>query len=452
MQTTSKTTSSIPVLNDHAAGIDVGSTRHHVAVPEDAASPCVRTFDAFTEDLVAIADWLCACGIKTVAIESTGVYWIALFQILEERGFKVCLVNSRDWRTAPGRKTDVDDCQWLQYLHACGLLRASFRPDQQVCAVRSLLRHRDGLIASAASATHLMQKSLNQMNLVLHNVISDITGKTGLAIIDAILAGERDPAVLSELRDPRIKNSKEIVAKSLVGDYRTEHLFTLKQSLASYRHYQELIGECDREIERLFSEFDSHPGSGDVPLTSGAPKRDRGNKLRFEHTNLTEELRRLLGVDLTLIPGFGALTIYNLIGELGRDLSAFPTYKHFVSWMGVCPGNHISGGKSLSSKTRYVPSRAAHIFRVAAQSLWHSQSALGDYYRRICARLGRQAGNTATAHKLARIYYHLLTTHSEYDEAAFAKENARLEKRRHSRLHKDAARMGYQLVPMAAQG
>lgn len=379
MQITPKTTTSIPVLNHHAAGIDIGASRHFVAVPDDQADPCVRNFEAFTEDLVAIADWLRACAIQTVAMESTGVYWIPLYQILEERGFNVCLVNSRDWRNAPGRKTDVCDSQWLQYLHACGLLRASFRPNQQVCAVRSLLRHREGLIAAAASATHLIQKSLSQMNIVLHNVISDITGRTGLAIIDAILAGERDPAVLCELRDLRIKKSKEIVAKSLVGDYRREHLFTLGQSLASYRHYQRLIGECDHEIERLFAEFDSHPEPPQTtPPTSGARKRQAGNILRFEHTDLTEELRRLLGVDLTLTPGFGALTIYNLMGELGRDLSAFPTESHFSNWLGVCPGNRISGGKALSSKTRHVPSRAAHLFRMAAQSLWHSQSALGD--------------------------------------------------------------------------
>jgi len=451
MQTKPKTTTSMPSLNNYAAGIDLGATHHYVAVPEDKASPCVRRYDAFTEDLVAIADWLRACEVQTVAMESTGVYWIPLYQILEERGFNVCLVNSRNWRNAPGRKTDVDDCQWLQYLHACGLLRASFRPDQQVCAVRSLLRHRDGLVASAASASHLMQKSLNQMNLVLHNVISDITGRTGLAIIDAILSGERDPAELSELRDPRIKNSKEIIAKSLVGDYRQEHLFTLKQSLASFRHYQSLIGECDAEIERLFTEFDSHPNYPTLPPASGTPKRDRGNALRFKNTDLTEELRRLMGADLTLTPGFGALSIYNLMGELGRDIStAFPTDKQFCCWLGLCPGNCKTGGRVVSTKTRNVPSRAARIFRMAAQSLWHSQSSLGDYYRRMCARLGRQAGNTATAHKLARIYYHLVTTHSTYDEAAFHKENERLDQRRKRRLEKDATRMGFRLVPVAA--
>jgi transposase len=451
MQTKSKTTTSIPVLNNNAAGIDLGARHHHVAVPEDKATPCVRMFDVFTEDLVAIAEWLHSCEIETVAMESTGVYWIPLFQILEERGFKVCLVNSRDWRNTPGRKTDVDDSQWLQYLHACGLLKASFRPDQQVCAVRSLLRHREGLITSAASATHLMQKSLNQMNLVLHNVISDITGKTGLAIIDAILGGERDPAVLSELRDPRIKCSKEIVAKSLVGDYRPEHLFTLKQTLDSYRHFQKLIDECDTQIELLVGEFDSHSNTGAPPSIPGAPKRDRGNVLRFKHTNLHNELIRLIGIDLTLTPGFGALTVFNLIGELGCDLSAFRNYKCFCSWLGVCPGNHKTGGKAVSTKTRDVPSRAAHIFRVAAQSLWHSQSELGDFYRRICARLGRQAGNTATAHKLARIYYHLITTRTQYDEAAFEKERERLAVRRKNRLEKEAARMGFQLVPAGVQ-
>lgn len=451
MQKAAKTTTSIPVLNHHAAGIDIGASRHFVAVPEDRADPCVRSFDAFTEDLIAIADWLRACKVQTVAMESTGVYWIPLYQVLEQRGFTVCLVNSRDWRNAPGRKTDVCDSQWLQYLHACGLLRASFRPNEQVCAVRSLLRHREGLIASAASATNLIQKSLQQMNLVLHNVISDVTGKTGLAIIDAILAGERDPAVLSELRDPRIKNSKEIIAKSLVGDYRREHLFTLSQSLASYRHYQRLIGECDHEIERLFAEFDSHTGpSGMIPPDSTTRSRNTGNVLRFEHTNLTDELRRLLGVDLTTTPGFGALTVFNLIGELGRDLSAFPTYKHFCNWLGVSPGNRISGGKVLSSSTRHVPSRAARTFRLSAQSLWNSQSALGDYYRRMCARLGRKSGTTAAAHKLARIFYHLLTTRTQYDEAAFAKENQRMESRRRRRIEKDAAKLGLRLVPVAA--
>ena len=439
---------SIPVLNANAAGIDIGSTRHFVAVPEDRADPCVRSFETFTSDLNDIADWLTSCGVQTVALESTGVYWIPLFQILEQRGFAVYLINSRDWRNAPGRKTDVEDSQWLQYLHACGLLRASYRPKQEVCAVRTLLRHRDGFVAAAASSTHLMQKALTQMNLLLHNVISDITGTTGLAIIDAILAGERNPAVLAQLRDPRIKNTKEVIAKSLVGDYRREHLFTLKQALKVFRTYQTLITECDEEIEQLFAEFDSRPPSPEEsPAGSGPRKRDRGNVLKFKDTNLEEELHRLLGVYMTRIPGFGTLTVFNLIGELGCDLSAFATFKSFSSYLGLCPGNRITGGKSMSSKTRNVPSRAAKLFRMAAQSLAHSYSCLGDYYRRMCARLGRKAGNTATAHKLARIYYHLLTTHTEYDETAFDREKQRLNQRRERRLHKEAALLGFELTP-----
>src|SRR5579864_935628 len=251
MSKQAKTTAALPVLHPHAAGIDIGATAIYVGVPEDRATPCVRRFETFTADLLAAADWLEHCGVKTIAIESTGVYWIALFQILEERGFEVCLVNARHLKNVPGHKSDVEDCQWLQYVHACGLLRASFRPDEQICAVRSLLRHRETLVAYAASHVQQMQKALTQMNLLLHNVISDLTGKTGLAILDAILSGERDTAKLAALKDPRIQASPQTIAKSLQGYYRPEHLFPLKQALAAYRHYQQLLSECDQELEKL---------------------------------------------------------------------------------------------------------------------------------------------------------------------------------------------------------
>jgi transposase len=453
-----KTTSALPVLNAHAAGVDIGATQIFVAVPQDSDPQAVRSFHTFTTDLNALADWLHQSDIQTVALESTGVYWIPLYQILEARGFEVCLVNARHLHNVPGHKTDVCDSQWLQYLHACGLLRASFRPEQAVCAVRSLLRHRENLVRYAGAHIQHVQKALTQMNVLLHHVISDLTGKTGLAILDAILAGERDPHKLAQYRDPRIKASPETIAKSLVGDYRPEHLFALKQALSAYRHYQHLLAECDGEIERMLSQFESRidqqPPSSEHPDDCPQPsprstsrKPARGNVLEFKHADLNTELYRLYGTDLTRVPALGALTLYTLFAEVGRDLSAFPSDKHFTSWLGLCPGNKVSGGKVLSSHTNRVSSRAARAFRMAAQSLWHNQSHLGDYYRRMCARLGKPAAVTATAHKLARIFYHLVITRQPYDESIFAQEQARLRQRRERRLRREAERLGFQLVP-----
>lgn len=445
-----KTTASLPVLNPHAAGIDIGATEIFVAVPEDTDTQPVRCFPTFTQDLQALADWLQQCGVRTVAMESTGVYWIPLYEILEACGVQVCLVNAHHLRSVPGRKTDVSDCQWLQYLHACGLLHASFRPEAHVCAVRALRRHRDNLIAYAAAHVQHMQKSLVQMNLQLQHVISDLSGKTGLAIIDAILAGERDPERLADYRDARIRASKETIVKSLVGNYRAEHLFTLKQALDAYRHYQQLLAECDQEIERRLSEFDSRI---DVEQTaSSAPmhkKRAHGNDIRLSHTDLATELYRILGVDLLEVPSLGTLTIHTLFTEIGRDLSAFPTDKHFASWLGLCPGNKISGGKVLSSRTRKVRNRAAQALRMAVPGLRNSRCGLGDYYRRMCARMDKAAAITATAHKLARIIYHLLTTGERYEEAVFAQDQERARLRRERRMRRDAAVLGYQLVPQS---
>src|SRR5712692_9837301 len=310
-----KTTKALPVINPNAAGIDVGATAIYVAVPEDRAERPVRSLATFTQDLHALADWLQACGIQTVAMESTGVYWIPLFQILESRGIEVCLVNSRHVKNVPDRKSDVADCQWLQYLHAVGLLRASFRPPQAVCAVRSLLRHRDTLVTYAASHIQHMQTALTQMNLQLHHVISDLTGKTGLAILDAILAGERDPHKLAQLRDFRIKASAQTIAKALVGDWREEPLFTLRQALSTYRHYQHLIAECDYEIERLLAQFDSQvdPATTPLPPATTTHRQPQRNELRFAHTDLRTELYRILGMDLTQVPGLQTTTIHTLL-------------------------------------------------------------------------------------------------------------------------------------------
>jgi transposase len=404
----------------------------------------VRRFATFTEDLVAAVDWLRRCRIEAVAMESTGVYWVPLFQILEERGLKVCLVNARYVKNVPGRKTDVSDCQWLQYLHAVGLLRASFRPEQQICAVRSLMRYRESLVQMAAVHLQHMQKALDQMNLQLHHVISDLSGTTGMAILNAILAGERNPVELAKLRNGRIKASEATIAKSLVGDYRREHLFTLRQSMLAYRHYQEQLAATDVEIEQMLVDFSDGAGP-DAPALPQPKDRHkpRRNDLRFD---LRAHLYRIFGVDLTAVPGMNALTANMLLTEVGRDLSAFRSAAAFASWLGLCPDNRVSGGKVLSSRTRQVNHRLASALRMAAQALYRSQSWLGQYFRRMRAKLGAPKAITAAAHKLARILFHMLTTGQAYDETVFAQQEAQNNQRMQQRLHQQARKYGFQLV------
>lgn len=434
------------VIHPNAAGIDIGATEIFVAVPADRDEAAVQSFPTFTQDLNVLADWLRRCGITTVAMESTGVYWIPLFQILETRGFEVCLVNAHHAKNVPGRRTDVSDCQWLQYLHSVGLLRASFRPAQEVCAVRTLLRHREGLVQMASGHIQHMQKALDQMNLQIHHVLSDITGVTGLAIIDALLAGERDPHVLAKLRDWRVRASEEIVAKSLVGDYRREHLFTLRQSLIAYRQSQLLIAECDREIHRGLETLPSRPNTVETPLPPAKPgtkKRKEGDPaydLRAQHY-------RILGVDLTQVPGMSSLIVHTILTEVGPDFSKFRSASAFASWLGLCPDNDISGGKVLWAGTRKVNNRAAKAFRLAAYTLHHSHSALGDHYRRMRAKLGSPQAITATAHKLARVTHRLITTGQAYDESVFARDEERYKKRTEVRLKAQARALGFQLVP-----
>jgi transposase len=437
----------LPVMRPDAAGIDIGATEIFVAVPADRAAENVRSFPTFTQDLYALADWLRQCGVKSVAMESTGVYWIPLFQILEDRGFEVYLVNARHVKNVPGRRTDVCDCQWLQFLHSVGLLRASYRPEQEVCAVRSLLRHRESLVQMAATHINHMQKALDQMNLQLHHVISDITGQTGLAIVDEILAGERDPFVLAKLRNVRIKASEEVIAKSLVGDYRPEHLFTLRQSLAAYRSYQKFIDECDRKIRASLEQFKpSRP-----PDTS---KKDDSQKPQPKKTEsaLRSELKRGFGIDLTTIPGIRVGIAQTLFGEIGPDFTKFRSASAFASWMGLCPDNDISGGKVLWVGTRKVNCRAATALRMAAQSLHHSKSALGDFFRRMRAKLGAPKAITAAAHKLARIIFHLVTTRQEFDDSRFGADQLSYQKRQETKLRARAKALGFQLIPLERAG
>ena len=440
------TQTQMPVMRADAAGIDIGATELYVAVPGDRDPEPVRCFPSFTQDLHRLADWLEKCGIKTVAMESTSVYWIPVFQILEARGMEVCLVNARHVKNVPGRKSDVSDCQWLQFLHSVGLLRASFRPEQAVCSVRSLLRHRENLVQLAGIHVHHMQKALDQMNLQLHHVISDITGVTGLAIVDSILAGERDPKALAKLRNHRIKASEDTIAKSLVGDYRAEHLFTLQQSLNGYRTYQKMIADCDGEIQRSLMEIN---GKNDLPSEEVELADAEKIQPRMEAFKLSEELERILGVDLTKVPGLGPLNIQILLGEIGPDLTKFRNAGAFASWLGLCPANDVSGGAILRTGTRKVNSRAAKVLRLAAQTLFRAQNPLGDFYRRMRAKLGGPKAVTATAHKLARIIYHLITTGQAYDETIFAQQQARYRKHQEAKLHSQAKLLGFQLVPIA---
>ncbi len=438
----------LPVMRPDAAGIDIGATEIFIAVPADRAAENVRSFPTFTQDLYAAADWLKQCGIKTVAMESTGVYWIPLFQILEARGFEVCLVNARHVKNVPGRRTDVSDCQWLQFLHSVGLLKASYRPEQEVCAVRSLLRHRESLVQMAATHVNHMQKALDQMNLQLHHVISDIVGQTGLAIVDAILAGERDPNTLARLRNERIKASEEVIAKSLVGDYRPEHLFTLRQSLEAYRSYHKMLDECDREIRRNLEEF-KPPEAPPAPVEKST--KPAAKKLTADGV-LRSELRRVFGIDLTKIPGIRTGIAQTLFGEIGPDFTKFRSASAFASWMGLCPDNDISGGKVLWVGTRKVKCRAALALRLAAQSLHHSKSALGDFYRRMRAKLGAPKAITAAAHKLARIIFHLVTTTQEFEDSKFAAAQLRYQKRQETNLRAKAKAMGFELIPSVQAG
>jgi transposase len=438
----SPTDSELNRVHPYAAGIDIGAAEHWVSIPAELDPEPVRRFSCFTADLHALANWLKQRGITTVAMESTGVYWIPLFQILDTRGFEVRLVNAHFVKTVPGRKSDVLDCQWLQKLHSYGLLSGSFRPDDQVCVFRSYIRQRDRLTKSASVHIQRMQKALTEMNLQLHRVVSDITGVTGMNIIRAIVGGERNAQILAAMKDPRAKRSVPEIAASLEGDYRAEHLFVLKQELDLYDTYQEQIQQCDAEVEQCLSQFSSQSQEPLPPRPKG--KKPSRNAPKFD---LRSQLYRITGVDFTQIDGLEALTIQSIISEVGLDATRFPTVKHFTSWLGLCPGSRISGGKVLSAKTRQVTNRASSAFRMAAQSLANSQTALGAFYRRIRSRLGAPKAITATAHKLARIFYHLWKTGEDYVDAGVEAYEQKYQERVLKSLKQRAKQMGFELVP-----
>jgi transposase len=430
-----------PVINAHAAGADIGAREIYVAVPSALTAEPVRCFSTFTEDLRALVAWLQSFGIKTVAMEATSVYWIPLAELLEEAKIEVCLVNPRHVKNVPGRKTDVADCQWLQYLHSVGLLRGAFRPVAEVRGVRALWRHRDALIRHSSWHIQHMHKALDQMNLQIHHILTDITGETGTAIVEAILRGERDPAALAKHRNPRVKATEATLIKALTGDYRDEHLFCLRQAFAGYQFLQTQLGELDAEIERRLNQM----APAETVVITTEPKRKAHRAPTFDLHGL---LARLHGVDLCTVPGVNVLTAQTLWSELGGDLSAFPSAKHFASWLGVCPYNRISGGKILGTHTKPTGNRVTRALRLAAQALHHAKNELGDHYRRMRAKLGGAAAITALANKLARILYVLIKTRQPYRPELHSSTGELHRVRTLNRIKAKAKELGFQVIPI----
>lgn len=429
----------LQVINPNASGIDIGSRVHYVCVPQDRDKEYVRKFSSFTDDLHKMADWLKKCGIKTIAMESTGVYWIPVFQILEQRGFEVYLVNAKYVKNVPGRKSDVQDSQWLQKLHSCGLLHSSFRPEDNICILRSYIRQRERLVKSTTMHVLRIQKVLTEMNLQLRNVITDITGTTGMAIIRAIIDGERDPVKLAKLRDYRIKNSEETIVKSLQGDYCKEHLFVLKQEFELYMGYLKKIEEIDIQIEEHYKDF--APKGNEVIKDDS--KRFGSNRPKF---NLKQELYKMTGIDFSTIPGLNVLTIQTIISEVGTDMSQWKSENHFSSWLGLSPANKITGEKVFSTKSRKVINRASTAFRIAAAAAGKTNTAIGSFMRRIKINKGVPKAITASARKIACLFYRLLKFGAEYVEQGLNNYEQAYKARLIYGLEKQAKNLGYTLL------
>jgi transposase len=434
----------LQMVNPGAAAIDIGATMHLAAVNPDSADIPVRSFGTFTQDLHDLAAWFKACGVTSVAMESTGVYWIPAFEILEQHGFDVILVNARYAKNVPGRKTDVSDAGWLRQLHSYGLLRGSFRPTAEIATLRAYMRQRERLVEYGAAHIQHMQKALMEMNLQLHHVVSDITGATGMRIIRAIVAGERDPNILAELRDVRCRASVETIRAALEGNDREEHIFALAQSLELYDTYQAKIAACDLRLEAAIAAL-SVKAPGTIPPLPKA--RTRGKQVNAPAFDVRAALHGVLGVDLTQIHGLGPSLVLKLVAECGTDLKAWPSAKHFTSWLCLAPGNKISGGKLLSSRTRRSSSRAAALLRLAAVTIGRSDTALGAFYRRLSSRIGKQKAVTATARKIAVLFYNTLRFGMTYQDPGAAAYDARHRARALANLQRRARSLGYALAP-----
>ncbi|MBI3245419.1 MAG: IS110 family transposase [Deltaproteobacteria bacterium] len=428
-----------------AAGLDIGAQEIWACVPAERDAQPVRAFGTFTPDLHALADWLVQCQVTTVAMESTGVYWIPIYEVLETRGLEVYLVNARHLKHVPGRKSDVQDCQWLQQLHSYGLLTASFRPAEDMRVLRAYVRQRAMLLEHRAGHIQHMQKALQQMNVQLTQVLSDITGTTGMQIIRAIVAGERAPQVLARLRHGRCQRSEAEIAKALSGHYRAEHVFALKQALALYDFSTEQVRECDRYLEQHYAAI--KPTYDEPPPPLGPDPKPNSHAKNAPAFDVRACLYRLLGFDLTATEGLEASSAQVIVAEIGTDMSKWPTEKHFASWLGLAPHNDISGGKVLRSKPLKGNRRAAQALRLAAQTLGRTQTALGSYDRRLRARKGPTQAITATAHKLARMLYHVLTHRTPYQPQPQEIYEQLLRQRALRHLKRTAMRLGFTLLP-----
>jgi len=435
-----------PSIHPKSAGIDIGAEELVCAVPPDLDQQAVKTFPTFTRDLHALRDWLTSLGVTTVAMESTGTYWIATYEILEAAGIEVCLVNARHVKGVPGKKTDVCDAQWLQQLHAAGLLRASFRPSREVVAVRQLVRHRSDLVRESSRHIHHMQKTLIEMNIKLHHVFSDLDGMSAMAIVEAILAGERDPESLWLLRDRRCRCSREEFEKALEADWQSAQLFILGQSHRAWQQTHEAIAACDEAIEDHLEQVSSESDDDLPPEEENRRKRRGKNDVGFD---IRAEAYRQYGVDLSRVDGISNGTLLVLLSEIGNAEELrknFRSAKAFSSWLGLCPDNRISGGKVLKTKTRPVVNRVSNALRLAAFGVGRSDSALGDYCRRMKAKLGKAEGITATAHKLSRVIYGMIHSKQPYDEAIAFQTHPSTRTRRLKKLRKIAHSLGMQLT------
>ncbi len=444
-------------INPCVAGIDIGASSVFICIGFPDGHQEIREYLTFTEDLKNMLSWIQQNEIRSVAMESTGVYWIPVYDILAQAGIDVILVNAYYLKTVPGRKTDVKDCQWIQQLHAYGLLRGSFRPDDEGVILRGYVRQRSRLFELASQQVQLMHKALVQMNLQLNHVVSDITGATGMNIIRAIVSGERSPLVLAKYRDPRCKKDEKEIAKALDGNYREEHLLALKHALAAYDFFHQQALECEEAIEQVLKKWEEAQPKKNMPAPRSTPaehssKNGRGTQKKTKynlspyHFEAEGSLERILHVNLTDIPGLDVNGIIKILGEIGMDMSKWPSAKHFASWLGLCPGNKISGGKILSGKTKPTANRAAQALRLAANALYRSKTALGAYFRRMRARLGAPKAITAAAHKLAKILYTMLKERKNFTEVGQAAYEQAYKERQLLSLQKRARELGYGLV------
>ena len=432
-------------INPHAAGIDCGSAEHYVAVPPDRSASPVQSFKTFTSDLLRLADWLVACGVTSVAMEATGVYWIPIYEIVEARGIEVLLVNARHIKNVPGRKSDVSDCEWLRELHSVGLLRGSFRPPEAIVALRAYVRHRQSLVESAGTYVQRMQKALVQMNLQLPLVVSDITGVTGLKILRDIVAGRHHPQHLAKHRDYRCRASQAEIEAALTGHYRPEHLFVLQQNLELFDACQTQLSACDRAIEAHVQVLTASRAAPPAPLPAARVNRKRAdNDPQFEIRTPLHQLSG--GVDLTQIDDIAPYTALKLIAEIGTDMHRWATEKHFTSWLTLAPKNQISGGRLLSSRTEPSANRAAVVLRMAAMTLGRGQTALGAFYRRLAGRIGKAQAITATARKLAILVYRALKGELVYRDPGADAYDLQQRTRVLRRLRQSAVKLGFDLV------